>query len=200
MSRKGEKRLANFKLVLGVTGASGVIYALRLLELLKNRSIETHLVVSPAGARTLQEEMDLKLTDICSLADIFYRCSNVGAAIASGSFLHDGMVIAPCSMKTLAAVALGLDENLVSRAASVTLKERRKLVLLCRESPLTLAHLHNMTAVTQMGGVVMFPAPAFYTKPNSINDIVDYTLYRILDQFGFIAEYDYGRWFPEKIK
>lgn len=186
--------MANLRVVVAITGASGIVYGVRILRLLREKSVETHLVVSRAGARTLQEEMDMQLSTISSSADFYYSCSDIGATIASGSFLHDGMIIVPCSMRTLAAVSLGLDENLVSRAASVTLKERRKLVLLCRESPLTIAHLNNMMTVTQMGGVIMFPAPAFYVKPQSIDDIVTHTVFRILDQFGFIGESDYRRW------
>lgn len=182
------------RLVLAITGATGAVYGLRLLELLRARGVETHLVVSRAGWMTLHDEVGVERDALRQLASVSYDIHEVGAALASGSFRHMGMVVAPCSMKTLAAIAHGLDDNLITRAADVTLKERRRLVLLARETPLTLAHLNNMTLVTQMGAVVMPPMPAFYARPASVAELVDYTVQRVLDQFGLNDEDDYARW------
>jgi 4-hydroxy-3-polyprenylbenzoate decarboxylase len=173
------------RLVVAITGATGAVYGVRLLEHLRAiGGIETHLVVSDSAALTLHQETGLQRKDAEALADVVHRYRDVGAAIASGSFKSDGMVIAPCSMKTLASVAHGLSDNLIARAADVVLKERRKLVLMVRETPFNLAHLRNMTAVTEMGGIVFPPLPAFYHKPSSIEEMVDHTVSRVLDLFG----------------
>ena len=172
------------RVVVGVTGATGAIYAVRLLERLKQTGCETHLVVSPAGVLSAHHELGLDRSAIEALADVAYNPGDVGAAIASGSFATDAMVVAPCSMKTLASVALGLSDNLLTRAADVTLKERRRLVLMIRETPLNLAHLRNMCSVTEMGGVIFPPLPAFYHRPQSIAELVDDTVERVLGLIG----------------
>lgn len=182
------------RIVVAITGATGAVYGVRLLAALRERAVETHLVVSRAGWLTLHDEMALDRQAMRERASVWHEPNEIGATLASGSFQHDGMVIAPCSMKTLAAIAHGLDDNLVTRAADVTLKERRKLVLLARETPLTLAHLNNMTLVTQMGGVIMPPLPSFYARPSNIEELVDYTVQRVLDQFGLNDEQAYARW------
>jgi polyprenyl P-hydroxybenzoate/phenylacrylic acid decarboxylase-like protein len=170
------------RIVVAVTGASGAIYGLRTLQALRAAGgIESHLVVSPSGARTVAHELGMTASDFRAYADVTHDAADVGAAIASGSFGCDGMVIAPCSMRTLAAVAHGLSDNLVTRAADVMLKERRRLVLLARETPLHLGHLRNMTAVTEMGAIVCPPVPAFYLHPKSIEDIVNQSVARVLD-------------------
>ena len=172
------------RLVVAITGASGAIYGVRLLEHLRaSRAVETHLLLSPAGVLNVFQELGRKRADVERLADVVHNVSDIGASIASGSFRTDGMVVAPCSMKTLAAIALGLADNLIARAADVCLKERRRLVLLLRETPLHAGHLRSMLAVTEMGGIVMPPVPAFYTRPRTIQDIVDYTSARALDLF-----------------
>ena len=172
------------RVVVGITGATGAVYAVRLLKRLKAAGRETHLVVSPAGVLNAHHELGLDRSAIEALADVAYSPSDVGAAIASGSFATDAMVVTPCSMKTLAAVALGLSDNLLARAADVALKERRRLVLMVRETPFNLAHLRNMTAVTEMGGVIFPPLPAFYHRPQSIDEIVDDTVERVLALLG----------------
>lgn len=161
-----------------------MVYAVRLLEVLRaTTDIETHLVISEAGLMSLQQEVGMKRKQLEALADVVYNVKDVGAAIASGSFLTMGMIIAPCSMKTLASVALGLSENLISRSADVTLKERRRLVLMVRETPFNLAHLRNMTSVTEMGGIIFPPLPSFYQHPSSIAEMVDHSVGRVLDLF-----------------
>ena len=172
------------RVVVGITGATGAVYAVRLLERLRAAGRETHLVVSPAGVLNAHHELGLNRSALEALADVAYAPGDVGAAIASGSFATDAMVIVPCSMKTLAAVALGLSDNLLARAADVTLKERRRLVLMVRETPFNLAHLRNMTAVTEMGGVIFPPLPAFYHRPTSIDELVDDTVERVLQLLG----------------
>jgi polyprenyl P-hydroxybenzoate/phenylacrylic acid decarboxylase-like protein len=177
--------LLSKRLIVAITGASGALYGVRLLQVLRDvPDIETHLVLSPAGAATLQQELGMAPAALKALASISHGYREIGATIASGSFVTAGMVIAPCSMNTLAAIAHGLGGNLITRAADVTLKERRRLVLLTRETPLTLAHLRNMTAVTEMGAVVAPPVPAFYATPASIEDIVNHTVGRTLDHLG----------------
>jgi polyprenyl P-hydroxybenzoate/phenylacrylic acid decarboxylase-like protein len=177
--------MAKRRLIVGITGATGTAYGLRLLEELRAaRGWETHLVLTDAGVLNAHQELGLKRKDIERLAHQCYHPKDIGAAIASGSFLTEGMVIAPCSMKTLAAVAHAHADDLVSRAADVVLKERRRLVHLPREAPLNLAHLRNMVQVTEMGGVVFPPVPAFYAKPKSIDDLVLHTVRRVLDLFG----------------
>jgi 4-hydroxy-3-polyprenylbenzoate decarboxylase len=168
----------------GITGASGAIYGVRLLELLKGSGIETHLIMSRAAQRTLAVETDLKIADVEALASIVHSNQDVAAACSSGSFPTLGMVVAPCSVKTMGEIATGVTSNLISRAADVTLKERRRLVLMLRETPLHLGHIRSMTAVTEAGAVVYPPVPAFYAKPESLSDMVDHTLGRVLDLFS----------------
>lgn len=173
------------RLIVAITGASGAIYGVRLLQVLRELSeIETHLVISPAGAATLRQELGMEPAAVKALAAVSHGYREIGATIASGSFVTWGMVVAPCSVNTLAAIAQGLSGNLIARAADVALKERRRLVLLVRETPLTLAHLHNMTRATEMGAVVAPPVPAFYTAPTNIEDIVNHTVGRVLDHLG----------------
>jgi 4-hydroxy-3-polyprenylbenzoate decarboxylase len=168
------------RLIVGITGASGAIYGVRLLARARALGVATHLVASPAGILNVHHELGLDRTALEALATAAHAPGDVGACIASGSFATDAMVIAPCSMKTLAAVAHGLGDNLLTRAADVTLKERRRLVLMVRETPFNLAHLRNMTAVTEMGGIVFPPLPAFYHRPQSIDELVDETVERVL--------------------
>ena len=172
------------RVVVGITGATGAVYAVRLLQRLRSAGRETHLVVSPAGVLNAHHELGLDRSALEALADVAYAPGDVGAAIASGSFAIDAMVVAPCSMKSLAAIAHGLSDNLLTRAADVTLKERRRLVLMVRETPFNLAHLRNMTAVTEMGGVIFPPLPAFYHRPQTIDEIVDDTVERVLALLG----------------
>lgn len=174
----------NKRIIVGITGASGVVFGIRMLEVLRALKVETHLVITKAGEMTIGYETDRKLAEVRGLADQVYAIANVGAPIASGSFNTLGMVVAPCSVHTLAEIATGVTSNLLTRAADVVLKERRKLVLMLRETPLHLGHLRAMTAVTEMGAIVAPPVPAFYAKPESINDIVDHTVGRVLDLFG----------------
>lgn len=172
------------RLIVAITGATGVVYAVRLLEVLRaTTQIETHLVISEAGLMSLNQEVGMKKKQVEAMADVVYNVRDVGAAIASGSFQTMGMIVAPCSMKTLASVAHGLSENLINRAADVTLKERRRLVLMVRETPLNLAHLRNMTSVTEMGGIIFPPLPSFYQHPASIAEMVDHSVGRVLDLF-----------------
>ena len=173
------------RLIVGITGATGSAYGVRLLEELRAlKGWEAHLVLTDAGVLNAHQELGLKRKDIERLAHQAYHPKDIGAAIASGSFLTEGMIVAPCSMKTLAAIAHAHADDLVSRAADVVLKERRRLVLLPREAPLNLAHLRNMVQVTEMGGVVFPPVPAFYARPKTIDDLVLHTVRRVLDLFG----------------
>lgn len=173
------------RLVVGVTGATGAVYAQRLLQVLRETGeVETHLVISPPGVLTIKHELGMSRREFHELADEVHSFRDIGASLASGSFATAGMVVAPCSVRTLAAVASGFSDNLITRAADVTLKERRRLVLMLRETPFNLAHLRNMTAVTEMGGVIFPPLPAFYLHPQSIQDMVDHTVARVLDMFG----------------
>ena len=172
------------RLVVGITGASGAIYGVRLLQRARALGAETHLVVTPAGVLNAHHELDLGRAALDALADRSYAPGDIGACVASGSFDTAAMVVAPCSMKTLAAIAHGFGDNLLTRAADVTLKERRRLILLVRETPFNLAHLRNMTAVTEMGGIVFPPLPAFYNKPATIDDLVDDTVERVLALAG----------------
>ena len=172
------------RLVIAITGASGSVYGVRLLQMLREiGGIETHLMVSEAGVLNLHHELDMDRKAIGLLADVVHNVRDVGASIASGSFQSEGMVVAPCSMKTLASIAHGMSDNLITRAADVVLKERRRLVLMVRETPFNLAHLRNMTAVTEMGGIIFPPLPGFYQKPTSIAEMVDHTVGRVLDMF-----------------
>jgi flavin prenyltransferase len=172
------------RLIVAITGASGAIYGVQLLRRLREApGIETHLLLSSAGVLTVHQELDLKRGDVEALAHVVHNVNDIGASVASGSFATAGMVVAPCSMKTLGAIANGLADNLVARAADVCLKERRRVVLLARETPLNLAHIRNMEAVTLMGGVIFPPVPAFYQRPRSLEEMVDHTLARVLDLF-----------------
>ncbi len=171
------------KIIVGITGASGVVYGVRLLEALKSTGIETHLVVSKAAQLTLSQETSLKATDLQKLADYNYQPVDIGASIASGSFRAEGMIVAPCSVKTMSEIATGVTSGLISRAADVCLKERRKLVLMVRESPLHLGHLRTMAALAEMGAVIAPPLPAFYPKPENIDTLINHNIGRILDLF-----------------
>ena len=182
------------RIILAISGATGAVYGARLLQVLQGSpGVETHLVVSDAGWRNLQIEQGLAREAVEAFAHHVHDAGNVGAAIASGSFRCDGMVVAPCSMRTLAAVAHGLGDNLITRAADVMLKERRRLVLMVRETPLNLAHLRNMVAVTEMGAIVAPPLPAFYLRPQTVQDVVDASVARVLDLLD-VAHQLSGRW------
>jgi flavin prenyltransferase len=181
------------RLVIGITGASGAIYGVRLLRLLQNSGVETHLVMSRSAKITLTQEMDVGIAEVSALADVVHQVDNIGASIASGSFKTMGMVIAPCSMRSLAEITTGATSSLVTRAADVALKERRRLVLLVREAPLHLGHLRSMTAATEMGAIVYPPVPAFYARPASLEQMVDHTLGRVLDLFD-IENTAVSRW------
>lgn len=172
------------RIVLAISGASGAIYGVRLLEVLKEAEIETHLVISDWGKKTVTLETDYTVETIMGLAAKCYDIKNMGAAISSGSFKHSGMVIAPCSMKTLAGIAHGYDDNLITRAAGVTLKEQRKMIILPRETPLTAIHLENMLKLSRLGVVTMPPVPAFYNRPKSLDEIINHTVARVLDHLG----------------
>jgi len=172
------------RLVIAITGASGAAYGVRMLELLKPEDVEVHLVISKAGERTILEELDKTSKEIKALADVVYPAADIGAAIASGSFKTMGMLIAPCSVKTMGEVRTGLTSSLISRAADVMLKERRRLVLMVRETPFHLGHLRTLTALSEMGAIIMPPMPALYAKPQSIDEMVTYTAARALDLFG----------------
>jgi len=173
------------RLIVAITGASGAVYGVRLLQLLRQAAdVRTHLVVTPAGWMNIDHELKQPRREVEALADTVHAVRDVGASIASGSFQTDGMVVAPCSMRTLGSIAHGLSDNLVTRAADVVLKERRRLILLTRETPLNLAHLRNMTAVTEMGGVIFPPVPAFYSAPQTVQELIDHTCGRVLDMLG----------------
>ncbi|MCA1939642.1 MAG: UbiX family flavin prenyltransferase [Caenispirillum bisanense] len=175
------------RVIVGITGASGIVYGIRMLEILRRLDVETHLVMSDAAEVTLAHESDLKVAQVRALADVFHRHGDLAAAPSSGSFRTLGMVIAPCSVRTLSEIAAGTGANLITRAADVTLKERRRLVLMVRETPLHLGHIRAMAAVTEMGAIVAPPVPAFYTRPQSLDDIVDHAVGRTLDLFGLDA-------------
>ena len=182
------------KILIGICGASGVIYGIRLLEVLSGiKNIETHLIVSPAGEQTIEIETKYRASELKALAHYCYQINDIGACLASGSFRHDGMIIAPCSMKTLSSVAHSYSDNLLTRAADVTLKERRRLLLMVRETPLNLAHLKNMVSVTEMGGIILPPIPAFYHKPHTIEEIIDHSVGKALDLFN-IEHNLFNRW------
>ena len=171
------------RIIVGISGASGIIYGVRTLELLRDLGIETHLVVSQGGDRTRCEETELTGQQLRSLASVSYAINDIGATIASGSFRTAGMIIAPCSMRTLAEIACSIASNLLTRAADVCLKERRRVVLLVRETPLHAGHLHNMLSATNAGAIVMPPVPAFYLRPTSIDELVHHTVAHMLDLF-----------------
>lgn len=172
------------RLIIGITGATGSIFGVRLLEILKSAGVETHLVISKWGARTLLHETSYTLEQVQQLASFSYSPNDQGAAISSGSFLTEGMIVAPCSMRTLAAIAGGHGDHLIHRAADVILKERRKLVLAVRETPLNEIHLENMLKLSRMGVVILPPVPAFYNHPQSLEEMVDHSAMRMLDQCG----------------
>jgi 4-hydroxy-3-polyprenylbenzoate decarboxylase len=182
------------RLIVAITGATGAIYGVQLLRRLRELpGIETHLLLSSAGVLNVHQELDMKRGDVEALAHVVHNVNDIGASVASGSFATAGMVVAPCSMKTLGAIANGLADNLISRAADVCLKERRRVVLLARETPLNLAHIRNMEAATLMGAVIFPPVPAFYQRPRSLEEMVDHTLARVLDLFDI--EHDLApRW------
>ena len=184
------------RLIVGITGASGVIYGIRLLEVLSGvPDVETHLVISTAGAQTVGLETKYSAADVMALADVPYRFNDIAAAISSGSFKTVGMVVIPCSMKTLAGIAHSFSDNLLLRAADVVLKDRRRLVIVPRETPLHLGHLRLMTQVVEMGGLLVPPMPAFYHHPKTIDDIVDQTVNRVLDLFDISLNDDlFTRW------
>jgi 4-hydroxy-3-polyprenylbenzoate decarboxylase len=171
------------RLIIGISGASGIIYGIRLLEILQSLPVETHLVISKASQLTRAHETTMSASELKALADVYHPYNDIAASIASGSFKTMGMIIAPCSMKTLGEIAHGIGGNLLTRAADVVLKERRRLVLMPREAPLHLAHLQNMVNITQMGGIICPPVPAFYHNPKTIEDIVNDSVARVLDLF-----------------
>ena len=177
----------NQRLIVGITGASGVRYGVRLLEILRDLPVESHLVLSKAAEMTLAYESDLKPAEVKALADVAYPVSDVGAAIASGSFQTLGMVIAPCSVRSMSEIATGVTSNLLTRAADVVLKERRRLVLMLRETPLHQGHLKTMLALSEMGAIIAPPVPGFYANPQSLDEMVDHTVGRVLDLFGLDA-------------
>jgi 4-hydroxy-3-polyprenylbenzoate decarboxylase len=169
-------------LVVGITGASGAIYGIRLLEVLsKIKDVETHLIISEAAEINIKYETDWQPEQVKALADVSYDIDDISAGLSSGSFKRDGMVIAPCSMKTVSALANSYTDNLIARAGDITLKERKKMVLLVRETPLHLGHLRNMVKLTEMGAIIFPPVPAFYHKPKTVQDLVDYSVGRVLD-------------------
>ena len=177
------------RIIVGISGSSGAIYGARLVEVLAGLDgIETHLVITKGARATLSFETDYTVDQLVDWADVVYDDSDVGAAIASGTYLNSGMVIAPCSIKTLSAVATSYDDTLISRAADVCLKERRRLVLVVRETPLHIGHLRLMLAASEAGAVVLPPSPGFYTRPSTILDLVDHTVTKVLDQFGIEAD------------
>jgi 4-hydroxy-3-polyprenylbenzoate decarboxylase len=181
------------RLIVGISGATGIMYGIRLLERLREAHVETHLVISRWGARTLQHETAYTREQVEALASEVYKPDDMGAAISSGSFATAGMIIAPCSAKSLAAIAHGYGDNLIHRAADVVLKERRKLLLAVRETPLSEIHLENMLRLARMGVVILPPVPAFYNHPTSIDDLVEHTVSRMLDHFG-VATPHAARW------
>ena len=172
------------RLIVGISGASGIVYGVRLLEALRDARVETHLVMTRSAQVTLAHELPLKVAAVQALASVTHRVDDIGASIASGSFLTMGMVVATCSIRSLSEIATGVTSTLLTRAADVVLKERRRLVLMVRETPLHLGHLRSMTQVTEMGAIVMPPVPAFYAEPATVDDIVNHSVGRVLDLFG----------------
>ncbi|MEA2820123.1 MAG: flavin prenyltransferase, partial [Bradyrhizobium sp.] len=168
-------------MIVGISGASGVVYGVRLLQLLRNAGVETHLVMSKTAEITFAYETDLKISDVVALADKHHAISDMAASISSGSFQTTGMIVAPCSMRSMAEIASGVTTTLLTRAADVTLKERRRLVLMVRETPLHTGHLRTMTALSEIGAIIAPPVPAFYAKPDSLEDMIDHTVGRVLD-------------------
>jgi 4-hydroxy-3-polyprenylbenzoate decarboxylase/2,5-furandicarboxylate decarboxylase 2 len=183
------------RLIIAMTGATGAIYGLRMLQILQPlEEWESHLVISSAGVVNLKYELNMKRAELAALADVTHGINDIAASIASGSFKTEGMIIAPCSMKTLAAIAHGFGDNLISRGADVVLKERRRLLVMPRETPLNLVHIRNMAIVTEMGGILYPPMPAFYNKSNSIAAMVDETVGRVLDFFCVPVDGLYTPW------
>jgi 4-hydroxy-3-polyprenylbenzoate decarboxylase len=176
--------MATKRVVVGITGASGAVYGLTALKALRAAGVETHLVVSRSAQITMAHETEVRPSDLASLADVLYRVDDIGAAISSGSFRTEGMIIAPCSVRSLSEIATGVTSSLLTRAADVVLKERRKLILLVRETPFHLGHLRSMAQVTEMGAIVMPPVPAFYIRPATLQDVVDHSVGRALDLLG----------------
>jgi 4-hydroxy-3-polyprenylbenzoate decarboxylase len=172
------------RLIVGISGASGVVYGVRLLQVLRPLPVETHLVMTRTAEVTLAHETRMKVADVRRLADVAYPIDDLAAAISSGSFRTIGMIVAPCSMRSLGEIAHGISSNLLTRAADVALKERRRLVLVARETPLHTIHLRNLLAVSELGAIVAPPVPAFYNKPKTLDDVIDHTVGRVLDLFG----------------
>ena len=187
------------KLTVGISGATGAIYGIRLLEALSKSDVETHLIITEAAGNTIRMETDWKLEDVKSLAKFSYKMKNLGADISSGSFLSEGMVIIPCSIKSLSGIANSFNENLLIRAADVTLKERRKLVLVVRETPLHLGHIELMLQASRMGAILLPPIPAFYFYPKTIDDLINHTVGKVLDLFG-INHHLFNRWGSSNVK
>lgn len=183
----------NKRMIVALTGASGICYGVRALELLQSVGVETHLIVSKAAERTLHEETDLTIKAVKALAHTIYPVQDIGAAVASGSFLTEGMIVAPCSVKTMGEIACGITNSLVSRAADVVLKERRRLVLMVRETPLHTGHLRTMTKLSEMGAIIAPPVPAFYASPKNLDEMVTFTVGRTLDLFDIHLE-GLARW------
>ena len=181
------------KIIVGISGATGVIYGMRMLKALREAGVETHLVITQSAVKNLEIETECTVETLESMADVVYDIDDIGAAIASGSFKVDGMVVAPCTIKTLSAIANSYNLNLLVRAADVTLKERRRLILLVRETPLHEGHLELMMRVTRMGGIIMPPVPAFYHMPKTLEDIINHTVGKVLDLFSIDSEL-FKRW------
>ncbi|MDM5339530.1 non-oxidative hydroxyarylic acid decarboxylases subunit B [Fictibacillus enclensis] len=181
------------KIIVAITGATGAVFGIRLLEKLKEAGVETHLVLSSWARTTIVHETSYSIKDVDGMADFFYSNKDQAARISSGSFRIDGMIVAPCSMKTLASIRIGLADNLISRAADVMLKERKKLLLMTRETPLNTIHLENMTELSRMGAIIFPPMPAFYNLPETLEDLIDHQVYRMLDQFGIVRN-EAKRW------
>jgi 4-hydroxy-3-polyprenylbenzoate decarboxylase len=172
------------RLIIGISGASGIVYGIRLLQVLRNTPVETHLVISRAAEIALAHETSRKVAEVKAMADVHYAANDIGAAISSGSYRTDGMIIAPCSIRSMSEIASGVTSTLLTRAADVALKERRRLVLMVRETPLHTGHLRTMLALSEMGAIIAPPVPAFYAEPQSVDDMVDQTVGRVLDLFG----------------
>lgn len=181
---KVDERDEQMRLIVGMSGATGAIFGIRLLQLLRQAKVETHLVMSPWATSTIQLETTYTVKEVEALADYTYSYKDQAAPISSGSYQVDGMIVVPCSMKTLASIRVGLADNLLTRAADVVLKERKKLMLMTRETPLNNIHLENMLALSQMGAIIFPPMPAFYNHPRNMDDLVNHILFRALDQFG----------------
>jgi 4-hydroxy-3-polyprenylbenzoate decarboxylase len=187
------------KIIVGISGATGAIYGIRLLEFLSKSEVETHLIITEAAENTILMETDLKVDDVKSLAKVSYDIKNLGADVSSGSFLSEGMVIIPCSIKSLSGIANSFNENLLIRVADVTLKERRKLVLVVRETPLHLGHIELMLQASRMGATLLPPVPAFYFYPKTIDDLINHTVGKVLDLFG-INHHLFNRWGSNSVK